>query len=123
MKLIRIRSTWGPDNQWIGDFSDDSEEWDKHKNLREKLDQQYQSKKTEGKWWMDFSAWHENYSRLYMVKVFPESWEQYSIDSEWEGQSFGGCKKIFLFDIHHFHRVSSQRHGSRKIRNRRTFEK
>ena len=31
---------------------------------------------------MDFSAWHENYSRLYMVKVFPESWEQYSIDSE-----------------------------------------
>jgi hypothetical protein len=85
LKLIRIRSTWGPDNQWIGDFSDDSEEWDKHKNLREKLDQQYQSKKTEGKWWMDFNAWHENYSRLYMVKVFPESWEIYSIDSCWEG--------------------------------------
>ena len=49
---------------------------------------------------MDFSAWHENYSRLYMVKVFPESWEIYSIDSEWEGQSYGGCfSPIYSFLI------------------------
>ena len=47
---------------------------------------------------MDFSAWTENYSRLYMVKVFPESWEIYSIDSEWEGKSYGGCS-YFLYYI------------------------
>ena len=103
--LIRERRT---------DFSDDSEEWDKHKNLREKLDQQYQSKKTEGKWWLDFSAWHENYSRLYMVKVFPESWEQYSIDSEWEGQSFGGCTDLSNLNPLTITRVSTKGHGSRE---------
>ena len=30
LQLIKIRSTWEPDSMWIGDFSDDSEEWDKH---------------------------------------------------------------------------------------------
>jgi len=94
LKLIRIKSPWGPDQQWIGDFSDDSEEWDKHKNLKEMLDQQSQvndkGKKLEGRWWMSFEQWHEYYNNLYLVKVFPESWEQYSIDSFWEGKTFGG---------------------------------
>lgn len=39
---------------------------------------------------MNFDAWHENYSKLYQVKVFPETWEIFSIDSSWEGKTFGG---------------------------------
>jgi hypothetical protein len=35
--LIRIRNPWGTEGGWNGPFSDDSEEWDKHRNLRTEL--------------------------------------------------------------------------------------
>jgi calpain len=37
LRLVRIRNVWGPEGGWNGAFCDDSEEWDKHRNLREEL--------------------------------------------------------------------------------------
>ena len=37
LKLLHIRNPWGPDGGWSGPFSDDSEEWDKYRNIRDEL--------------------------------------------------------------------------------------
>lgn len=37
LKLLHIRNPWGPDGGWSGPYSDDSEEWDKYRNIRDEL--------------------------------------------------------------------------------------
>ena len=75
LKLIRIRNVWGPEGGWNGAFSDDSEEWDKHRNLREELKLVFKSKKSDGTWWMQYSDWTTYFKKLYICKVFPETWQ------------------------------------------------
>lgn len=90
LKLIRIRNPWGTDGGWNGPFCDDSEEWDKHRQLREELKLVFKSKKSDGTWWMSFSDWYGNFNKLYVCKIFPETWECYSIESKWLGQKTNG---------------------------------
>jgi hypothetical protein len=82
------------------------------------LDQQSQindkGKKIEGRWYMSFDQWHEYYNKLYLIKVFPESWENYSIDSFWEGKTFGG--RIFNISNFSISSMPRKRYGVRKIR-------
>ena len=39
LKLLQIRNPWGPDGGCSGPFSDDSEEGDKYRNIRDELKQ------------------------------------------------------------------------------------
>jgi calpain len=64
--------------------------------LREELKLVYKNKKSDGTWWMQFSDWFVQYSHLYVGKVFPETWESYSIESIWQGKTAGG-RRLFLF--------------------------
>lgn len=72
---MRIRNVWGPEGGWSGAFSDDSEEWDKHRNLRESLNLMFKSKKSDGTWWMQYSDWYAHFNKFYICKVFPETWQ------------------------------------------------
>lgn len=74
---------WGPEGGWNGAFCDDSEEWDKHRNLREELKLVFKSKKSDGTWWMAYNDWYTHFNRFFVCKVFPEIWELYSIPSKW----------------------------------------
>ena len=86
LRLIRLRNPWGH-GEWTGAFSDDDEEWDKHKGLKDKLSYSFSY---DGNWWMTFQHFVENYNRLYLCRIFPESWQQYSIPGEWKGKTAGG---------------------------------
>ncbi|CAD8158986.1 unnamed protein product [Paramecium octaurelia] len=90
LRLMRIRNVWGPEGGWNGAFSDDSEEWDKHRNLREELKLVFKSKKSDGTWWMSYQDWHQHFNKFYICKVFPESWQQYAIQGNWFGKTLGG---------------------------------
>ena len=57
---------------------------------------------------MNFDAWHENYSKLYQVKVFPETWEIFSIDSSWEGKTFGGRNYTRRFLSYHYQHAQKE---------------
>ena len=70
LKLMRVRNPWGH-GEWTGAFSDDDEEWDKHRLLKEKLHYNFSY---DGNWWMTFQHFAENYNRLYMCRIFPDSW-------------------------------------------------
>jgi len=55
--------------------------------LKEKLDHSF---KLDGNWWMRFEDWKANYSRVYVCKIFPGTWSQFSVPSEWKGNTNGG---------------------------------
>lgn len=83
-----MRNPWGTgQGEWTGAFADENEEWDDHPKLKESLDYQF---KNDGNWWMDYGAWKENYNKVYVCKIFPANWAQYSIAGEWSGNSNGG---------------------------------
>lgn len=90
LKLIKIRNPWGTDGGWNGPYCDDSEEWDRHRQLREELKLVFKNKKSDGTWWMAFSDWYTHFNNLFICKVFPESWDCYSIESKWQGKTNGG---------------------------------
>ena len=39
---------------------------------------------------MEFNDWVAHYNKLYICRIFPEKWQQYSIDGAWEGKTNGG---------------------------------
>ena len=39
---------------------------------------------------MDYKQWKENYNKVYVCKIFPNTWSQFSIAGEWKGITHGG---------------------------------
>jgi len=39
---------------------------------------------------MRFEDWQSNYNRVYVCKIFPSTWHQFSVPSEWKGNTAGG---------------------------------
>ena len=88
--MIRIRNPWGQEGCWNGPFSVDSEEWDKYRHLRDELKIVTKSKQSDGTWWMSFQHFSEFLSKFYICKAFPDTWQIFSVDSQWKGKSAGG---------------------------------
>ncbi len=86
LKLIRIRNPWGHSG-WNGKFSDEDEAWDEHKGLKAALKYNFNP---DGTWWMCWEDFYANFNKLYVCKIFPPSWQQYSIKGMWEGTTAGG---------------------------------
>jgi hypothetical protein len=40
---------------------------------------------------MRFEDWKANYNRVYVCKIFPSTWAQFSVASEWKGNTAGGA--------------------------------
>ena len=77
LQLMRIRNPWGH-GDWTGKFADEDEAWDDNKGLREKLN--YTTFKNDGNWWMKYDDWFQHYNRVYVCKIFPSQWSQFSIN-------------------------------------------
>ena len=86
LKLMKLRNPWAM-GEWSGAFSDEDEEWEKHKGLKDKL--KYE-KKIDGVFWMTFEDWFTNFNKFYICQAFSSSWQQYSIAGKWEGKTAGG---------------------------------
>lgn len=39
---------------------------------------------------MRYEDWHVHYNKMYICKIFPSTWQQFSISSEWKGNTAGG---------------------------------
>ena len=87
LQLIRIRNPWGH-GEWTGKFADEDEAWDDHKGLKDKLQYVFRD---DGTWWMRYEDWCAHYNKMYICKIFPIGWSQFSITSEWKGNSAGGA--------------------------------
>lgn len=86
LQLMRIRNPWGQ-GEWTGKFADEDEAWDDYKGLKEKLNYVFRD---DGTWWMRYEDWCIHFNKMYLCKIFPQTWSQFSITSEWRGNSAGG---------------------------------
>ena len=87
LQLIRIRNPWGQ-GEWTGKFADEDEAWDDHKGLKEKLEYSF---KNDGNWWMRYDDFCAHFNKLYLCKIFPATYSQYSVHGEWVGNFSGGA--------------------------------
>uniref|UniRef100_A0A8C2G9N4 Calpain-2 catalytic subunit n=1 Tax=Cyprinus carpio TaxID=7962 RepID=A0A8C2G9N4_CYPCA len=92
-KLIRIRNPWGQ-VEWTGAWSDG---WVTHDSDREKLN----CKAEDGEFWMSFSDFLQNYSRVEICNLTPDAlsddsinkWALSNFDGNWrKGTTAGGCR-------------------------------
>ena len=90
---MKIRNPWGSGagSEWTGKFADEDEAWDEHKTLRDRLNYVF---KNDGNWWMAWEDWKNNFNRVYVCKLFPSNWSQYSVHGKWEANTAGGAYPV-----------------------------
>ncbi|XP_062067320.1 calpain-8 [Lepus europaeus] len=96
-KLIRLRNPWG-EVEWSGAWSDDAPEWnDIDPRQKEELDK----KAEDGEFWMSFSDFLRQFSRLEICNLSPDSlsseemhkWNLVLFNGRWtRGSTAGGCQ-------------------------------
>ena len=88
LQLLYMRNPWGTGpGEWTGKFADEDESWDDFRGLKDKLGYAF---KNDGNWWMAYADWKTHYNKVYVCKIFPSNWSQFSITGEWRGVTHGG---------------------------------
>ncbi|XP_043861027.1 calpain-8 [Dromiciops gliroides] len=96
-KLIRLRNPWGG-TEWTGAWSDSAPEWNYiDPRQKEALDK----KAEDGEFWMSFSDFQRQFSRLEICNLSPDSltseeihkWNMALFNGRWiRGSTAGGCQ-------------------------------
>lgn len=95
--MLYTRNPWGSSQgDWSGKFCDEDEAWDDHKGLKALLEYEFNQ---DDNWWMRFEDWKTEFNNLYLCKIFPENWSQFSVHGEWKGNSNGGPYPAVTEDI------------------------
>ncbi|XP_050616668.1 calpain-8 [Macaca thibetana thibetana] len=96
-RLIRLRNPWG-EVEWSGAWSDDAPEWNHiDPQRKEELDKKVE----DGEFWMSFSDFVRQFSRLEICNLSPDSlsseevhkWNLVLFNGRWtRGSTAGGCQ-------------------------------
>uniref|UniRef100_A0A3P8VWN9 Calpain-2 catalytic subunit n=1 Tax=Cynoglossus semilaevis TaxID=244447 RepID=A0A3P8VWN9_CYNSE len=95
-RLIRIRNPWGQ-VEWNGAWSDSSYQW----RYVSDDDRERLTKRDDGEFWMSFSDFLDNYSRIEICNLTPDAltgqeykkWSETEFEESWRsGVSAGGCR-------------------------------
>ncbi|XP_066450567.1 calpain-8-like [Eleutherodactylus coqui] len=96
VQLVRIRNPWG-DYEWNGPWSDESSEWN---NVDPKVRAALDRKADDGEFWMAYSDWIKEFTRLDICNLHPDSltskeqhkWSTTMFNGNWiRGSTAGGC--------------------------------
>uniref|UniRef100_A0A8C3U9Y9 Calpain 8 n=1 Tax=Catharus ustulatus TaxID=91951 RepID=A0A8C3U9Y9_CATUS len=96
-KLVRLRNPWG-EVEWTGSWSDNAPEWNYvDPKQKQALDKQVD----DGEFWMAFSDFQRQFSRLEICNLTPDTltsnkvnkWDLTLFNGQWRrGSSAGGCQ-------------------------------
>ncbi|NXX25078.1 CAN8 protein, partial [Nicator chloris] len=96
-KLVRLRNPWG-EVEWTGSWSDNAPEWNYvDPKQKQALDKQVD----DGEFWMAFSDFQKQFSRLEICNLTPDTltsnkvnkWDLTLFNGQWRrGSSAGGCQ-------------------------------
>lgn len=84
-RLLQLRNPWG-EVEWKGDWSDSSPLWTAR--MKSKLGW---VSADDGTFWMSLSDFVAHYASLYVCKLPASSWRLCEVESEWMGETAGGC--------------------------------
>ena len=70
VNLIKIRNPWGTPFEWVGSWSDESDEM---KQIDKKLRKQFKTE--EGEWWMDFKDFLKCYTLVEFCHILDNKWK------------------------------------------------
>lgn len=92
-KFFRIKNFWGSDSNWSGPFSNNSDEWEKYKSLRDEL---LNSRKyfndSYNKYFMKYENFIKEFNTVYIIKIFdPTVYKTYSLKGYWQDKTLAGC--------------------------------
>uniref|UniRef100_A0A667WI99 Calpain 8 n=1 Tax=Myripristis murdjan TaxID=586833 RepID=A0A667WI99_9TELE len=96
-RLLRIRNPWGQ-VEWTGAWSDGSREWDA---VRPEEKSKLEHSADDGEFWMSFSDFLRQFSRLEMCNLTPDTlssdevgrWSYSQFEGAWRvGSTAGGCR-------------------------------
>ncbi|KAG6926165.1 calpain 8 [Chelydra serpentina] len=96
-KLVRIRNPWG-EVEWTGAWSDNAPEWN---YVDPKQKQALDKKADDGEFWMAFSDFQRQFTRLEICNLTPDTltsdhvhkWGLTLFNSQWKrGSTAGGCQ-------------------------------
>ncbi|XP_055365826.1 calpain-2 catalytic subunit-like isoform X2 [Betta splendens] len=96
-KLIRIRNPWGQ-VEWTGAWSDNSMQWHQ---VRDEDRERLSHRSEDGEFWMSFSDFLHQYSRLEICNLTPDAltdeslskWALSKFEGSWRrGSTAGGCR-------------------------------
>ncbi|XP_029913438.1 calpain-8 [Myripristis murdjan] len=97
VQLLRIRNPWGQ-VEWTGAWSDGSREWDA---VRPEEKSKLEHSADDGEFWMSFSDFLRQFSRLEMCNLTPDTlssdevgrWSYSQFEGAWRvGSTAGGCR-------------------------------
>jgi len=100
--LLRIRNPWGNEHEWVGAWSDRSQEWQYiPEGEKQELGLTFES---DGEFWMSFQDFMKNFNRLEVCNLDPDSldddlrgtgkrWDANVFEGSWlRGVTAGGCR-------------------------------
>ena len=92
-KFLRIKNFWGSESNWSGPFSNNSDEWEKYKSLRDDLlnSKKYFNDST-NKYFIRYENFIKEFSTVYIIKLFDESvYKTYCVRGLWHDKTNAGC--------------------------------
>jgi len=88
-KLVRVRNPWG-EHEWMGRWSDGSAEWTPE--IKAHFNYEFGD---DGTFFMAFEDFIQQFNRIQVLLLMTddvgEVWNKTVLNSEWKGQSAGGC--------------------------------
>ncbi|XP_069811418.1 calpain-8-like [Dendropsophus ebraccatus] len=97
VQLIRVRNPWG-EVEWTGPWSDNAPEWN---SIDSKVRETLGNKAEDGEFWMAYTDWLREYSRLEICNLSPDTltsndqhkWNVTLFSGSWvRGSTAGGCQ-------------------------------
>uniref|UniRef100_A0A7S3D477 Calpain catalytic domain-containing protein n=1 Tax=Palpitomonas bilix TaxID=652834 RepID=A0A7S3D477_9EUKA len=86
-KLLRVRNPWGK-KEWTGDWSDDSEMWEKYPKVKKTLGH---TSANDGTFWICWKDFQKSYNKIDICRIFPPEWQETRKKGKWIGESAAGC--------------------------------
>jgi len=92
-RLLQLRNPWGS-TEWKGKWSDgDKDSWTQ--KMKKKLGY---VNANDGSFWMAFEDFVNHYRCVYICRLFDDSWNRVFVNSEWRGETAGGCRNYPTYD-------------------------
>eukprot|EP00439_Symbiodinium_sp_Y106_P075253 s1357_g14.t2 len=92
-RLLQLRNPWGS-TEWKGKWSDgDKDSWTQ--KMKKKLGY---VNANDGSFWMAFEDFVNHYRSVYICRLFDDSWNRVFVNSEWRGETAGGCRNYPTYD-------------------------